>query len=281
MRLVTRLPLVLLAAFALCLLTSPVLAQVSLTTLGAPPYTQDFNTLATSGTANAWADNTTIPGWFAQFSAVPTNPTTYRADSGNNNAGAIYSWGTGTATERALGSVGSNTTGDIFWAVRLINNTGSTIASLDISFVGEQWRAGGCTPLPCTPAAQTADLQYQVANAGVITDANAPTTGWLDHDALDFTSPVTGTSTAAALDGNAAANRTALSSTITVTVNPGQEVWLRWRDVNHANNDHGLSIDEFSVTPQGAGATPLLNISDVTLAEGDPPARPRSPSRSP
>lgn len=242
--------------------------NVPITTLGVPVI-QNFDTLATSGTANTWTDDSTLTGWFAQFSAIPTNPTTYRADAGASNTGAIYSWGTGTATERAFGSIGSGTTGDIFWGIKLTNDTGSTITSLAITYTGEQWRAGGCQPTPCTPLAQAADFQYQVANASAITDANTPSTGWLDHDALDFTSPIIGTSTAAALDGNAAANRTALSSTVTVTVSPGQEVWLRWRDINHANNDHGLSVDDFSVTAGAGTPTPILNIDDVTQAEGN------------
>ncbi len=210
-----------------------VVDALSVTTLGLA-ITQNFDTLATGGTANTWTDDSTLPGWFAQFSAVTTNPTTYRADAGASNTGAIYSWGTGTATERAFGSVGSGTPGDIYWALKLTNDTGSTITSLNVSFTGEQWRQGGCTPTPCSVSAQTVDFQYQVANAGVITDANTPTTGWLDHDALDFTSPAPGTSTAAAIDGNAAANRTALASTITVSVAAGQDVLLRWKDLNHA-----------------------------------------------
>ncbi len=237
-----------------------------MTTIGSPS-TQSFDTLATSGTANTWTDNTTLVGWYSQFAAT-ANPTTYRADAGGSNTGAIYSWGTGTATERALGSVGSGGTADIFNAVRLVNNTGVTITSLLVAFNGEQWRAGGCTPTPCTPAAQKIDFQYQVANAGVITDANTPTTGWTDHNPLDFTSPTPGTSTAAALDGNAAANRTALSATVTVTVLAGQEIWLRWFDTNDANNDHGLGIDDLSVTPNGV-AQPNLTINDVSLNEGN------------
>ena len=255
----------------------PAALALSVTTLGTP-ITQNFNTLATSGTANAWADDSTLSGWYAQFGTT-TNPTTYRADAGGSNTGAIYSWGTGTSTERAFGSVGSGGTTDVYWALKLTNNTGSDITSLDVSFVGEQWRQGGCVPpvgqTTCTPEAQTLDFQYQVAAAGTITDANTPTTNWVDHNPLDFTSPQPGAQTAAAIDGNAAANRTALSSTITVTVPNGQEIWLRWRDINHANNDHGLSVDDFSVTPQGAGGgtptptpTPSLNIDDVSQAEG-------------
>jgi hypothetical protein len=238
-----------------------VVEALSITTLGVP-ITQNFDTLATTGAANTWTDDSTLPGWYSQFELTTTNPTTYRADAGASNTGAIYSWGTGTATERALGSVSSGTPGTIFNALKLTNNSGSSITSFDISYLGEQWRNGGNT------SAQQLDFQYQVAAAGAITDANTPTTGWTDFDPLDFASPTVG-ATAAALDGNAAANRTARSATLMVTVNAGQEIWLRWKDINDAGNDHGLAIDDFSVTPQGAGGggTPALGVNDVTQAE--------------
>ncbi|MGH9802109.1 MAG: hypothetical protein ACRD82_17240, partial [Blastocatellia bacterium] len=227
------------------------------------PITENFDTLATSGTTNPWTDNSTIVGWYSQFTVTPTNPTTYRADAGGSNTGAIYSWGTGTATERAFGSVASGTPGDIYNAVKLTNSTGSTITSLDISFIGEQWRNGG------NATAQTLAFQYQVASAGTITDANTPSTGWTGFSTLDFVSPIA-TATAAALDGNAAANRTAKSGTLTVSINNGQEIWLRWQDLNDTGNDHGLAIDDLSVTPQGVGGgMPSLTINDVTQAEGD------------
>jgi len=232
---------------------------VSLNSIGVA-VTQNFDTLATTGTANTWTDDSTLPGFYSQFSVTPSNPTTYRASTGTDTTGAIYSFGvagTNAVTERAFGSVASGTPGDIYYAVRLVNNTGSTITGLSISYTGEQWRQGGCTPTPCTPAAQTLDFQYQVANAGTITDANTPATGWTDFNSLDFTTPSPGTSTAAAIDGNAAANRSAKSAQLAVTVASGQEVWLRWKDSNDANNDHGVAIDDFSVTPLGGsiGAT--------------------------
>jgi predicted extracellular nuclease len=240
--------------------------SISITTLGTP-ITQNFDTLATSGTANTWTDDTTLPGWYSQFVATPTNPTTYRADAGTSNTGAIYSYGTGTSTERAFGSLSSGTPGDIYIAVKLTNNTGSAITSLGISYIGEQWRNGGNT------SAQNLDFQFQVAAAGTITDANTPSTGWTDFDTLDFVSPTTG-ATAAALDGNAAANRTAKSANLPLTVSNGQEVWLRWKDTNDAGNDHGLAIDDFSVTASAAATptptpTPTLNVGDVAQTEGD------------
>ena len=234
---------------------------INIITLGTP-ITQNFDTLATSGTANSWTDDTTLQGWYAQFGLQPTNPTTYRADSGTGTTGAIYSYGTGTNTDRAFGSVSSGTPGDIFIALKLTNNTGLTITSLDISYNGEQWRNGGNT------SAQQLDFQYQVASPATITDANTPTNAWTDFNALDFVSPITG-ATAAALDGNAVANRTARSANLPVTVNNGQEIWLRWKDTNDAGNDHGLAIDDFSVTPNGAVSLPNLTINDVSLNEGN------------
>ena len=93
-----------LLAAALAAVASPVAAQVSLTTIGTP-YTQNFDTLAVTGTANPWTDNSTLLGWYSQFVVTPSNPTTYRADAGTSNTGAIYSYGTGVVTERAFGSV--------------------------------------------------------------------------------------------------------------------------------------------------------------------------------
>src|SRR6266404_952550 len=157
----------------------------SITALGVP-LTENFNTLASTGTGLTWTDNSTIPGWYS-------TRTTYNSGTGSSNTGALYSFGvagTNPLTDRALGSVASGTTTTIYQAVRLTNNTGSTVTSLNISYVGEQWRNGGNV--------NTNDLtfQYQVANAGTITGANNPTGGWTTFSPLSFTSPITGASAA-------------------------------------------------------------------------------------
>jgi hypothetical protein len=224
--------------------------------------TENFDTLATTGTNLTWTDNSTIPGWYS-------TRTTYNSGTGSSNTGALYSFGvagTNPVTDRALGSVASGGTGTVFQAARLTNNTGSTITSLDISYAGEQWRNGGNT------SAQTLTFQYQVASAGVITGANIPTSGWTTVPALSFTSPVTG-ATAATLDGNAAANRTTIAGTLTVTVNNGQEIWLRWQDVDDSGNDHGLAIDDFSVTASGT-ATPTPTPTPSLTSRPPPTSTP-------
>ncbi|MGC3956478.1 MAG: hypothetical protein QM813_00420 [Verrucomicrobiota bacterium] len=83
---------------------------------------------------------------------------------------------------------------------------------------------------------------------------------------MDFNSPNVGT-TAAALDGNLAANQVSFANIVLpgVTLNPGQEIFLRWLDIDDGGNDHGLAIDNFSVSfttavPEPAAAT-LLGLA--------------------
>jgi uncharacterized protein len=229
----------------------------SITTIGVP-LTENFDSLANTGTGIAWTNNTTIAGLYS-------SRVTYNSGTGSSNTGALYSFGLAASTERALGSVGSGSTGTIFYGVRLVNNTGSTtVTSLDVSYAGEQWRTGGSSS--ATPSvAQTVDFQYRIANAGEITDIALGT--WVDFDSLDFTSPIFGTTVASALDGNQAANRVALSGTLPgLSVAPGQEIWLRWRDIDHANNDHGLAIDDLSVTPHGGVSDIAPTVSSTVPA---------------
>jgi Ca2+-binding RTX toxin-like protein len=237
------------------LLTQSAGAQVSLTTLGVP-YTQNFDTLPASGSAT-WINNSTIPGW---FHARTGTGTTIVAIDGSSNAGNLYSYGTGTATDRALGSIGSSNAaiGNMFWGLRLQNSTGATINSLDIAYTGEQWRGSGA-------AAQTVSSSYLVGSPTVTGSLAEFQAAGVAVPVLDFTSPTTG-GAAGALNGNSAANRVALVHTISgLSIPNGTEVMLRWSDPNHTGANHGLSIDDFSVTPH---SLPNLTIGDVTAGEG-------------
>ena len=84
---------------------------------------------------------------------------------------------------------------------------------------------------------------------------------------LNFTSPITG-GTAGALNGNLAANRVALSHTISgLNIPNGTEIMLRWADLDNTGADHGLSIDDFSVTPHGGAVDIPPTVSSTTPAD--------------
>jgi predicted extracellular nuclease len=217
-------------------------------------YAQNFDTLAISGTTNTWTNDSTIEGWYS-------NRTVYRASAGTDNAGALYSFGSVSATERALGSLASGSVLPLY-GVRLVNNTSTTITQLNVNYTGEQWRNDGSS----VPN-QRLDVSYQI-------NASAIDTGtWIDANGLDFVAPIAAPAVAGptALNGNDAANRTAISSSISgFSLAPGQEIWLRWQDSNDPGpgGDQGLAIDDLAVSAV-IDTTPTLSINNVVLAEGN------------
>ncbi|MBK6314569.1 MAG: hypothetical protein IPF53_09725 [Blastocatellia bacterium] len=214
---------------------------VSLTSTGVA-VTENFNTLASSGTSS------TVPAGWA-FSEAGTNANmTYDSGTGSGTAGNTYSFGAAANAERAFGGLLSGSLTPTIGAC-FQNNTGSTLTSLDIAYTGEQWRLGALARV------DRIDFEYSL-------DATSLTTGtWVGVDALDFTAPTT-TGTTGALDGNAAANRTAVSASITsLSIPSGAIFFIRWTDLNAAGSDDGLSVDDFSLTPQGGPPVPALTVS--------------------
>ena len=206
-------------------------------------YTQDFDTLAASGAGLAWANNSTLPGWFL-FNKNLASITSYVAGNGASNTGSFYSLGL--SADRALGGVASGgayfgspaqgaVAGWIALAVR--NDTGGSVDGITLRFNGEQWRNGGNTePQPMV-------LEYGMG----ATFADVPE--WLPAGAnFNWQSPVA-TGTAAAVDGNVAGRVNNVGGDLRgLAWAPGATLWLRWVELNDVGNDHGLAIDDVSIT---------------------------------
>ena len=192
------------------------------------PLLQNFDTLSPdSGIASL-----TPPGW-------SFNGLIYSGGPCPTASGGTYSFGTGSDTERAFGTLrAANPAGTI--GAAFFNDTGSTIDSFDIAFTGEQWWAGGSGSEDFLQAAYS-------------TDATSLDSGtWTPS--LEFTSPFTPL-TAQAVNGNDPANRSAMSISHAVSVPPGGVFWLRWTDFPEgAGDDHGLGVDDFSIVANGPDA---------------------------
>ena len=193
-------------------------------------FSQNFNTLATSGS------NNTLPNGFEfAFNESPGN-LTYAADNGSSPSGDTYSYGSTGSSDRALGELTSGTAQSTVGAC-FTNNTNHAITSLIIGYTGEEWRLG--------VADGTVDrLDFQFS-----TDAVSLTSGtYIDVNALDFTTPVN--SAAGAKDGNAAANRTVfapLAITPAAPIQPEMTFYIRWLPSNISGANDGLAIDDFSI----------------------------------
>src|SRR3954467_14378602 len=255
MRLALRLPFIVLAGLVLSLPSArPAAAQcVSLTTLGSAS-TQNFDTL--SNTAGSTTNNLTITGWFLTESGGGARDNEqYAVDTGASTTGDMYSYGAAASTERALGQLRSGTLIPLFGAC-FTNNTGSTITSLAVAYQGQEWRLGtaGRTDLM--------NFEYSLNATDLVTGT------WTNVAALNFVTP--DTATTGAKNGNAAADRTALSSTISALSIPnGATFWIRWNDTDATGADDGLAIDDFSLTPNGTVVLPNLTVNDVSLNEGN------------
>lgn len=116
-------------------------------------FQQFFDTLInTAGTTT----NTLLPdGWtFNEVGGGARDNEQYGVDTGASTTGDTYSYGTAGSTDRALGSLLSGTLNSTFGA-SFTNSSGSTITSLLIEYIGEQWRLG--------TAGRTDRLDFQIS----------------------------------------------------------------------------------------------------------------------
>ncbi|MFD2720857.1 beta strand repeat-containing protein [Hymenobacter monticola] len=219
------------------------------------PYSENFNSLATGGTANSIS---TLPlGW--TFDEADTNAnTTYRADDGGSATGDTFSYGTGTATERAFGTLASGSLQSTIGAT-YTNNTGVPITSLLISYTGELWRLSALS-------GRLDRLEFSYSTGG----GTFATATYTPFSALNFSTPTTADFSAAvgARNGNAAANQTAVSGTISgLNIAPGAVFFIRWVDPDLTGNDDGLAIDNFSLTANpvvvACGAPTIASIGSI------------------
>lgn len=203
-------------------------------------YTQNFDSLP-SAQDGVWESGTTyMNGWFVQRTkqnnALVVSP-------GNLISGNLYSFGAVGSTERALGAQSSLLMGEFAWGLLLQNDTGAPINFIDVSFYGEQWRISNKT------AGEHKITFHYAVSSDKATFQLSPKDdhAWIPFPELDFRGPHFLTE-GKALNGNAAANRKYLSALLAVNIPDGHYLMLRWKDADEKEADHGLAIDDFSLT---------------------------------
>jgi hypothetical protein len=206
-------------------------------------YTQDFNTLIASGTGQTF----TLSGWSINETGTGANQL-YSSGTGSSNSGDTYSFGASSNSERSLGGVRSGSLVTTI-GVYFTNNTGGTITTLNLSYIGEQWRLGS------TGRNDRLDFQYS-------TDATSLTSGtWTDVNTLDFIAPIS-SGTTGALNGNSSINNATITGSITgLSISNGSTIFLRWNDLDATGADDGLSIDDFSISIP----IPSITLNPTTL----------------
>ena len=231
--------------------------QINMSTTGS--HTQNFNTLASSGSTNTWTDNSTITNWYSKRTGTGT---TYASDAGSANGGNLYSYGTSGNSERALGSIGSSNAaaGSFAHGVLLRNTSGANITDIKVTYTLEEWRLG------VSGTSNTITFWYKISSSEITNlNPNANST-WTQVLGLSLTSPVT-TGTVGALDGNNSANRvTATNISIpSLTLANNEYIMLKWEDPDHTGTDHGLAIDDVTInwTISSSNTPPTLTADAI------------------
>ena len=235
-------------------------AQISITG-GTLNYSQDFDNLDTA-VYNAASNpgSTNLPnGWsiFEYGSSTSRVNNGYVADYGSSTAGDTYSYGSAGTTERALGSLSSNSLSSQYGA-KFVNNTGSVITGFTLTYKGEQWRFGS------TGRTNLDSLQfYYSTSADSVSDTTAGK--FIADVGLALNSPNIAGSTGA-MNGNASGNFTVKSGSITgLSIPGGGKLIIKWIDRNIVGSDDGLAVDSVRITFT-LGGTSLPRPAIVSLS---------------
>ncbi len=231
-------------------------AQVSIGEAGAP-VTQDFDGLGRTAPSDVMPT-----GWSFVESGTNAN-TTYGISTGGASEGNTYSFGANNGTDRALGAIASGNVESTFGG-RFANATGAAITSLGVSYYGEWWRVGGA-------ASDALVFEYSL-NATSLTTGTWVAVADLAFSNLDVPCAVAGNCAAGDVkDGNLPAHRSLRQARISgLSIANGAQFWFRWRDTNPAGSDHGLAVDDFSVTANPAAVDePIVTLEKaVSVVSG-------------
>lgn len=203
--------------------------QISVTTLPQTD-TNDFSTY--NGDAIS-----TPTGW-------SVSPIDYEGiGSGTGTGGGFYAYHpSSNPTEKSFGVLRSGSS-TFFFAVEFVNNTGSAITGLDISFNYEQYRY-----------VNTSNLD--LVGTGALS-------GNVSIDSEDFVGSATG------VNGVVSNERTVTLNLTGLNIPNGSNYGLQWTLLNESGADNGLAVDDFSITANGAPAGPEVSFDAATSTENE------------
>ncbi len=192
-----------------------------------------------------------LAGWEFLHKSGSGSNAVFAQGAGTSTSSGMYSVGASGGTERALGSLAAGT-GVYAFGIRLVNQTGSSLNKISGSFTAEQWRKGG------SGNRNTWIGKYSV---GILNSIDPP--NLLNHSLMNFSSIQYSTG-AGSLNGNSPENQTNIQFTITgIEWKNGEELVLRWDDVDETGSDDLVAIDNFSFTADFDTSTHTVSIDSL------------------
>ena len=219
------------------------------------PYSENFDGMGAAGTTypNNWT------GIRAAGTGTANALLTLVVTNGTTTSGGTFNVGTTTEVDRALGTLASGSTIPAI-GTSFTNSTGALISKISLAGVMEQWKSGSDSSI-------TENLIFSYSLDA--TSLNGGT--WIAVPGFNLVEKLTATTTAGNVVGNDAANKTSISSDISLAWSTGSTLWIKWTDANDAGSDGIYAIDDFSLTAIESSTAPMLTINTPLDATTFPP----------
>ena len=226
----------------------PASAQISLT-FENPHYSEDFNHFWAASTDEEipWADNDTLPGWYLRSftTGTPTFIGAKQSSLGSPVLGRTYFASHSSFPDdymlgtRPSGSAAGDPEAGFYYAVRLANDSATAITSFSVAYDGFQWYRGSAVD------PNQIVVSYQILPSDSLSDITAGT--WTQIPALEWSSSVSGG--AQTLNFHTTSSRVNFDPALVegITVQPGEELWVRWHTTIVLGNNQGVGIDNVAV----------------------------------
>ena len=225
-------------------------------------YSQNFDSMGTStraifnaGVLNRQGRIDGLDGrwWAGRIGGVSSSVLYAAADDGSSIFGGIRNVGVTGGSDRSLGSLADSSTSAAF-GIQIFNISGSTATSVTISFLAEQWRS--------STVSQRRLLFAYGFGATAPGSSSISSSNFLSSSAMTRNANGDVVGAAPVLTNGPLSSPTSNLVTITLSnVNwqVGQELFIRWQDLDDVGYGATLAIDNFTLTAVPApGAAALI-----------------------
>ncbi len=278
---------------ALTLKGTALAAAIPLSGVGVEHYTQNFDTLASApnngATTAGWTNDSTIPGWWlyragngATVPGFAANNYLYRVADGTlaPTLGEFASMGAADNTDRALAAPATTTQGELS-SIVVFQNTGSKPVDLSrIQYNAEVRRTNGLgyrETIFCWYHKAPTQAALLTMTTGLTSAALFPTdvattpnanyiTGWTRLKEAEFVN----TDNGAAQPRDTSTPIDAVPAT-SIRINPGEFLALRWSNINDADADSLMGIDDLDLTFTETTASISATTGTVTRDDNGTP----------
>jgi pectate lyase len=245
----TRICLGLLALFSVPKAWADITIDAALLAAG---HRQSFDSLPLTG-AFTWANNSTLPGWYASDTAGAFNASAVTINGTATNPAhlVIINVGNAASSDRALAYHTQLASAPTHLGLAFINASGRELTSFSLAYAAEQWKE--------STNARTVAVAVFYRVGAVAADLPAGS-GWTELPAL----------AASTLNGSAPASTARSVSAVPVSVPNGATLWLRWTFTNTAttatNSNDILGIDDvvFSATALAVDSAPVFTLQPAS-----------------